>query len=274
MSVDVEDWFCVYNLSRLISYADWDKCESRVERNTRRLLDLFRGHRVEATFFVLGWVAERFPDLVREIERAGHEIASHGYSHRLLTFMSPDEFRADLQRSLDVLARTVRQPVIGFRAPSFSLTPRTLWAAPILRECGIRYDSSVFPVGFHPEYGMVDADLRPHQLIEGVLELPMGVTEVFGSRVPCSGGGYFRLYPYALTRRLMRACNAQGRSVMFYLHPWEVDPGQPRVGGMPWSLRFRHYNNLDKTEARLNRLLADFPFTSARNVIGGRASPA
>ena len=274
MSIDVEDWFCVYNLSRVIRFADWDKYESRVERNTVRLLDLFGRHQVEATFFVLGWVAERFPDLVREIERRGHEIASHGYSHRLLTLMTPEEFRVDLQRSLEVLARTASQEIHGFRAPSFSLTSKTLWAVDTLKQHGIRYDSSVFPVAFHPEYGMVEADLRPHYLGDDLVELPMGVAEVLGHRVPCSGGGYFRLYPYALTRRLMRLCNAQGRAVMFYLHPWELDPGQPRVRGLSWSTRFRHYNNLAKTEERLERLLEDFPFTSVRQLLAEHPSAA
>jgi len=267
MSIDLEDWFCVYNLSRLIPYADWDRCESRIERGTMRLLELFRKHNVEATFFVLGWVADRFPDLVKEVERGGHEIASHGYSHRLLTYMTPDEFRADLLRSLEVLARTTSQSVLGFRAPSFSLTSRTLWAVDILRESGIRYDSSVFPVGFHPDYGIVDADPSPHLLAEGLTELPMGVADVLGRKVPCSGGGYFRLFPYAVTRLLMRRCNAQGRPVIFYLHPWELDPGQPRMEGLSWSTRFRHYNNLDRTEERLDRLLGDFSFTSARNLL-------
>jgi polysaccharide deacetylase family protein (PEP-CTERM system associated) len=271
MSVDVEDWFCVHNLSRLIPYADWDKCESRVERGTARLLDLFGKHGVEATFFVLGWVADRFPDLVREIERRGHEVATHGYSHQLLTFMRPEDFRADLQRSLVALARTTTQQVRGFRAPSFSLTKRTLWAIDILRESGIQYDSSVFPVGFHPDYGIADADLRPHRLAEGLTELPMGVAEVLGRRIPCSGGGYFRLYPYVVTRALMRRCNQQGRPVMFYLHPWEADPEQPRVSGLSWSKRFRHYNNLDRTEERLESLLTDFAFTSARKLIAAQS---
>ena len=274
MSVDVEDWFCVHNLSRLIPYADWDKCESRVERSTGRLLELFGKHGVEATFFVLGWVADRFPDLVREIERRGHEVATHGYSHQLLTFMQPEDFRADLQRSLAALAKTTSQEVRGFRAPSFSLTNRTLWAVEILRESGIHYDSSVFPVGFHPDYGIGDADLRPHRLAEGLTELPMGVAEVLGRRVPCSGGGYFRLYPYAVTRALMRRCNQQGRPVMFYLHPWEADPEQPRVAGLSWSKRFRHYNNLDRTEERLERLLNDFAFTSARQLIAAQWRPS
>jgi polysaccharide deacetylase family protein (PEP-CTERM system associated) len=269
MTVDVEDWFCVYNLSRLIPYAEWDRCESRVEPSTLRLLELFRKHGVEATFFVLGWVAERFPDLVKEIERGGHEVASHGYSHRLLTFMEPEEFRDDLQRSLEVLAAATTQEVRGFRAPSFSVTGKTLWAADILKESGIRYDSSVFPVGLHPDYGMPDANLAPYELVEGLTELPMGVAEVLGWKIPCCGGGYFRLYPYQVTRWLMRRCNAQGRAVMFYLHPWEIDPGQPRVARLPWSKRFRHYNNLEKAEARLERLLSEFSFTSARTLIAG-----
>ena len=267
MSVDVEDWFCVYNLSRHIQYAEWDRCESRVERNTIRLLDMFRKHRVEATFFVLGWVADRFPDLVREIERGGHEVATHGYSHRLLTLMQPSEFSADLQRSLEVLAKVSNQEVRGFRAPSFSVTPKTLWAVEILKQNGIHYDSSVFPVRFHPEYGMPDSELGPYELAEGLTELPMSVAEIFGWRIPCCGGGYFRLYPYALTRQLMRRCHAQGRPVIFYLHPWEADPKQPRVKGMPWIKAFRHYNNLDKTEERLERLLEDFSFTSARTLL-------
>lgn len=267
MSVDVEDWFCVHNLSGLIPYTEWDRCESRVERNTELLLDLFASKGVEATFFVLGWVADRFPDLVREIDRRGHELATHGYSHRLLTAMQPEEFRADLQRSLAVLAPLTSQEIRGFRAPSFSLTKRTLWALDILRESGIRYDSSVFPVAFHPDYGIPEAGLSPYALADDLLELPMGVAEVLGRRIPCSGGGYFRLYPYALTRALMRKCNREGRPVMFYLHPWEADPAQPRVSGLPLSKRFRHYNNLDKTAARLDRLLSEFSFTSARRLI-------
>jgi polysaccharide deacetylase family protein (PEP-CTERM system associated) len=273
MSVDVEDWFCVYNLSGLIPYETWDRCESRVERSTLRLLELFGKHGVEATFFVLGWVAERFPDLVREIDRRGHEIATHGYSHRLLTFMRPAEFRDDLQRSLEVLARATTQEVRGFRAPSFSLTRKTVWAVDILREVGMQYDSSVFPVGFHPDYGFAGVQLAPYRLAEGLTELPVGVAEVLGQRVPCSGGGYFRLFPYAVTRRLMRMCNEQGRPVMFYLHPWELDPGQPRVQRLGWLRRFRHYTNLAKTEERLERLLADFSFYSARQLIAGREPP-
>jgi polysaccharide deacetylase family protein (PEP-CTERM system associated) len=268
MSVDLEDWFCVYNLSRLIRYADWDQCESRVERSTMRLLDLFARYRVQATFFVLGWVADRFPELVQEVERQGHEIASHGYSHQLLTSMQPEEFRVDLQRSLEALSKASSKAVWGFRAPSFSLTRSTLWAVDILSESGLRYDSSVFPVQFHPEYGIPDAELGPYRLRQNLTELPMSVAEIAGRRIPCCGGGYFRLYPYPVTRALMRRCNKQGRPVVFYLHPWEIDPEQPRVEGLSWSKRFRHYNHLGKTEERLEQLLNDFAFTTARELLG------
>jgi polysaccharide deacetylase family protein (PEP-CTERM system associated) len=267
-SVDLEDWFCVQNLSGVIRREAWDQCESRVERNTLLLLDLLSHRQVEATFFVLGWVAERHPDLVREVERRGHEIATHGYSHRLLTSLQPEEFRADLDRSLEVLARCSNRPVRGFRAPSFSVTRKTWWAVEILRSRGIQYDSSIFPIGFHPDYGIPDAPLRAHRLQEGLFELPMSCAEVMGRKVPCSGGGYFRLFPYTVTRALMRRCNQQGRPVIFYLHPWEVDPEQPRVD-LPALKRFRHYNNLERTAERLERLLEDFRFTSIRNLFAG-----
>jgi len=273
MSIDLEDWFCVYNLSHVFPPGDWPDCESRVERNTLRLLDLFARRHVEATFFVLGWVADRFPDLIREVERQGHEIASHGYSHRLITHMTPDEFDTDLAKSLETLARCVSEPPQGFRAPSFSVTRQTLWSLDSMRKRGIRYDSSVFPIGFHPDYGIGDAPLSPYAQPNGLLEIPMSCAVFGGRRVPCSGGGYFRLFPYATTRALMRRCQSQGRPVIFYLHPWEIDPGQPRVE-LPWSKKFRHYNNLDKTFGRLERLLSDFRFSSFRRVFEDRLSGA
>jgi polysaccharide deacetylase family protein (PEP-CTERM system associated) len=267
-SIDLEDWFCVQNLSGVIARDQWENCESRVERNTLLLLDLLSRHNVEATFFVLGWIAERFPDLVREVRLRGHEIATHGYSHRILTSLTPDEFRADLEKSLEILTPLSSEPIRGFRAPSFSVTRKTWWALDIMRSTGIAYDSSIFPVGFHPDYGVPDAPLEAYRLPEGPLELPMSCAEVFGRRLPCSGGGYFRLLPYLATRALMRQCNRQGRPVIFYLHPWEVDPGQPRVA-MPALKKFRHYNNLERTESRLERLLSDFSFTSIRKLFAG-----
>ncbi len=268
MSVDVEDWFTVENMRGVIPRQDWERLESRVERNVARLLELFSNHRIEATFFVLGWIAERHPDVVREIARRGHEVASHGYSHNMLTRMTPREFEADLTLSLETLARAGAPTVMGFRAPTFSVTRKTMWATDVLKTRGLRYDSSVFPIGFHPDYGIGDAPLGPHQLPNGIWELPMSCAEVAGRRIPCSGGGYFRLFPYAVMRALLRRTNAQGRPVVFYVHPWEIDPDQPRVNALPRLKRFRHYNNLERTYARLERLLGDFRFTSARRLLG------
>jgi polysaccharide deacetylase family protein (PEP-CTERM system associated) len=264
LSIDLEDWFCAYNLR--INIADWDKRELRVVPNTRRLLDLLERRRTRATFFVLGWIAERVPALVREIEARGHEIATHGYSHSLLTEMTPETFEADLCRSLDVIRACTSQPVLGFRAPSFTVTRKTLWALDILTRHGIRYDSSIFPIGYHPDYGIPGASLSIQQM-GAIAEVPMSLAEVMGRRIPCSGGGYFRVFPYAVTRWLMRTCNRQGRPVVFYVHPWEVDPAQPRVA-MPLSKRFRHYHNLDQTVPRLDRLLGDFEFTPIREILG------
>jgi polysaccharide deacetylase family protein (PEP-CTERM system associated) len=264
MTIDLEDWFCAYNLR--IKTENWGKQELRVVDNTRRILDLLAKHNTLATFFVLGWIAERVPDLVREIETRGHEIATHGYSHTVLTDMTPDGFEADLQRALDVTRACVKQEIIGFRAPSFTITNETLWALDILARHGIKYDSSVFPIGFHPDYGIADAVLSIHPM-GALTEVPMSVAEVFGRKIPCSGGGYFRVLPYSVTRFLMRQCNQEGRPVIFYVHPWETDPGQPRVR-LSLSKSFRHYFNLDKTMQRLDRLLGDFEFTSIRLVLG------
>lgn len=263
MTVDLEDWFCAYNLR--IKTQDWDKQELRVVDNTRRILDLLSKHNTQATFFVLGWIAERAPDLVREIEQRGHEIATHGYSHTVLTEMTPDAFDADLTRALKVTRACVQQDITGFRAPSFTITGKTLWALDILARHGIQYDSSVFPIGFHPDYGIADAELSIHPL-GALTEVPMSVADLFGRKIPCSGGGYFRVIPYAVTRFLMRQCNRQGRPVIFYLHPWETDPGQPRVKLSP-SKSFRHYFNLDKTMRRLDQLLTDFEFAPIKEIL-------
>ena len=264
ISIDLEDWFCAYNLR--IATKDWGKQELRVVDNTHRILNLLDQHNVQATFFVLGWFAEHTPDLIREVERRGHEIATHGYSHTVLTAMTPAEFEIDLQRALDITRSCVTQDIIGFRAPSFTITNKTLWAFDILARNGIRYDSSIFPISGHPDYGIGDAPLAIHP--RGALtEVPMSIAEIAGRRVPCSGGGYFRLFPYAVTKFLFERCNRQGRPVIFYLHPWEIDPGQPRRK-LSMSKSLRHYINLDRTLARLDRLLTDFQFTSIRKVLG------
>ena len=269
ISIDLEDWFCVHNLSKAIPRETWDSCELRVRDTTRRLISIFDSHKTKATFFVLGWVAERIPELVRELEDRGHEIALHGYNHLLLTEISPEEFDADLVRGLEALERCgVQTRPVGFRAPSFTVVKATKeWALPILEKYQFKYDSSVFPIGFHPDYGMVDAPLTPYKITENLHEFPMSCLEVMGKRFPFAGGGYFRLFPYAYTRYCMRKVNAQGRPAVFYLHPWELDPGQPRVKNLSLSQRLRHYRNLDQTEKRLEKLLNDFEFTTIREVL-------
>ncbi len=257
LSIDLEDWFCVSNFDTLIDRSVWSSCELRVVASTHRLLALFDRRGVKATFFVLGWIAEQVPELIREIAAAGHEIACHGYHHNRLDQLDAPRFALDLARALAILRELSPRPVEGYRAPSFSLTSRTLWALPVLREQGIRWDSSVFPFGGHPEYGIADAPLDPYWIADDLLELPMSVVEVAGQRLPCTGGGYFRLYPYSLSATLIRRCNAAGRPAIFYAHPWEFDPEQPRMP-LPRIKQFRHYNNLDKTMVRLDRLLGEF----------------
>ena len=270
ISVDLEDWFCVHNLQGVIRREDWDSCELRVSESTRRLIRLFDKHQTKATFFVLGWVAERLPDLIKELEDRGHEIAIHGYNHLLLTEITPSEFDEDLARALEVIARCgIRSQPLGFRAPSFTMVKSTKeWALPLLEKYQFKYDSSVFPIGFHPDYGMVEAPLIPYKITPDLHEFPMSCLEIMGRRFPFSGGGYFRLFPYAYTKFCMRKVNDQGRPAVFYLHPWELDPGQPRIKNLSFSKRFRHYRNLDQTEKRLDQLLQDFKFTTVREVLG------
>jgi len=269
MSIDLEDWFCVHNLSQAIKKEDRSKCELRAYESTKRILNLLDKHRTRATFFVLGWVAERLPELICEIERKGHEIAVHGYNHLLLTEITPHEFEEDLSRALETLENCgVKQHPIGFRAPSFTIVEKTKsWALRILEKHSFKYDSSVFPVGFHPDYGVADAPLAPYKITERLYEFPMSCLEVLGSRLPFSGGGYFRLFPYSYTKLCMKRCNAQGRPAVFYVHPWELDPGQPKIK-LTLSKEIRHYRNLHQTETRLDALLGDFQFTTVREVLG------
>jgi polysaccharide deacetylase family protein (PEP-CTERM system associated) len=263
MTVDVEDYFHVSAFAGVVSREQWPALESRVAANTDRMLDLFAEHGVRATFFVLGWVAERHPALVRRIARDGHELASHSYWHRLVYDLTPEEFREDLRRARDVLEAVAGVRVRGFRAPSYSIVERSLWALDVLAEEGYAYDASIFPVR-HDVYGIPDAPRAPH-LIERaagrLLELPGAAARVGGAPVPI-GGGYFRLLPYAATRwAIARYAAAERQPAMFYLHPWEIDPDQPRLQA-PLKSRMRHYNHLAQTEPRLRRLLRDFAWNS------------
>ena len=269
LTVDVEDYFHVTAFAGTISRNDWDNYPLRVVNSTRRLLELFDSCGVRATFFILGWVAERLPDLVREIAAQGHEVACHGYSHQLVYNQTPGEFRAETLRSKALLEDIIQAPVLGYRAASYSITGRSLWALDVLAEAGFSYDSSIFPVR-HDRYGIPGSPEFPHELKtpagHALVEFPLSTARVLGFRLPVAGGGYFRLYPYRLTKFGLSQINKMNRPFIFYLHPWEIDPGQPRV---PASLlsRFRHYNNLDKCESRLRRLMEDFSFDTARAVL-------
>ncbi|WP_135824052.1 XrtA system polysaccharide deacetylase [Halorussus ruber] len=256
LSVDVEDWFHAHNLGPAVSRDEWDECEFRVERNTRRILDLFDEHDTKATFFVLGWVAERLPELVREIDRRGHEIASHGYNHRLLSEMSADEIRADVGRSLEILEDLTDQPIRGYRAPSFSITDT---AVDVLADLDFEYDSSSFPVSNHDRYGSLSSksDDAFVELEAGVVEAQLPRLEAFGTGLPWAGGGYFRFIPYPVYRRGVKRI-ASSRDFIFYFHPWELDPDQPKFAELPLTNRVRHYTNLEETTDRLARLLSDF----------------
>ncbi|MGM0444190.1 MAG: XrtA system polysaccharide deacetylase [Fibrobacterota bacterium] len=268
LSVDLEDWFMVYNFSRLYTRTDWERCELRVVESTGRLLDLFDEYNVKATFFTLGWIADRVPELLQEIVHRGHEMASHGYGHELVKEIGPGPFKADLEKSLHAIDRACGVRPEGFRAPSFSVDPAMDWIFDTLTRAGIRYDSSLFPVPFHPDYAAKGIPLAPHEIRPGLLEFPMTCIPVGGVNIPCSGGGYFRLLPYAWFRYGFRYCNQHNRPAVFYLHPWELDPGQPRVGtGVSAFKRFRHYFNQKKTYSRLTHLLREFPFTTLKTVL-------
>ncbi|MBN2474405.1 MAG: DUF3473 domain-containing protein [Pirellulales bacterium] len=262
-TVDVEDYYQVSAFERDIPRDQWNRRDGRVVDNTHRILDLLQRHDVRGTFFVLGWVAQQHPQLVRDIHSRGHEIGSHSYGHRLIYDQSPDEFRDDLRRSRDVLEDAIGQAVTAYRAPSFSITKRSLWALEILVEEGFRVDSSVFPT-YHDRYGIPDAEPRIHQIdtAAGPLwEFPPSVVRFPRVNLPVSGGGYFRLYPLPWTVYCLGRINRRlQQPFMFYVHPWEIDPGQPRLRAGSRVSRFRHYVNLSRTASKLERLLQTFRF--------------
>jgi polysaccharide deacetylase family protein (PEP-CTERM system associated) len=259
LSFDVEDWFQVENLKGAIAADSWDRCDLRVVENTRRILRLLKRYDTRATFFILGWIAERCAGLVEEIAAAGHEIASHGYGHELIFRQNAAAFTLDLGKSKKIIETITGRPVRGYRAPSFSLTPETDWALDILRDQGFSYDSSVFPTSFHDRYGFKGSSRFPFRHRNGLVELPLSTVKIRRFNLPAAGGGYFRLIPYLFFRRMGQSINREGKPLIFYLHPWELDPGQPRMP-IRRDYRFRHYVNLDRTEPRLERLLKEFPF--------------
>jgi polysaccharide deacetylase family protein (PEP-CTERM system associated) len=269
ISIDVEDYFHVAALAEKISPDNWDSFQCRVERNTNNLLDLFDEFHVKGTFFVLGWVAERYPQLVKKIHEQGHEIASHGYSHQLIYTQSPEVFKKETIKSKQILEDIIQEPVVGYRAASYSITEKSKWAIDILVEAGFKYDSSIFPVK-HDRYGMSAAPRYPyiHETEKGnkITEFPLSTFKIMSYKLPIAGGGYFRLFPYWFSKLGLASNNRAGKPFIFYLHPWEVDPDQP-VFDVSLLSKFRHYNNLDKCRSRLSRLLQDFEFDTVKSVL-------
>jgi polysaccharide deacetylase family protein (PEP-CTERM system associated) len=257
LSIDVEEWFHTSALDRYIGIDQWESLASRLAPNVYRLLEILETRKIKATFFILGWVAERHPNLVREIADRGHEIASHGYRHRLIYDLTPEKFKDYLARAKKGLEDIIGKRVAGYRATSFSIVKKSLWALELIREAGFLYDSSIVPIGYHDLYGIEGFPRFPFVHGNGVMEIPPSTIRILGKNIPL-GGGYFRLLPYWLTRQGINRINREGQPAMIYLHPWELDACCPRVEKADLRTRFRQYVNLHRTEARLTKLLEDF----------------
>lgn len=275
LTIDVEDYYHVSAFAAAVRCEDWGRYESRVERNTYRVLDLLDEYKARATFFVLGWVAERYPSLVRAIMNRGHEVASHGYAHQLIYTQTPSQFREETRRSKKIVEDIIGQSIIGYRAASYSIIEESLWALDILAEEGFQYDSSIFPIR-HDRYGIPGHE-RFHHVLYGkghlaIAEVPLSTLRIAGLNLPVAGGGYLRLLPYALTHLALLYLNRQeGQPAVVYFHPWEIDPEQPRIKA-GWLSRFRHYTNLGRMEGKLRKLLTNFSFAPIREVYAGSLS--
>jgi polysaccharide deacetylase family protein (PEP-CTERM system associated) len=270
LTIDVEDYFQVSAFEPHVSRDSWDAQPRRVEANVDRILGMLAEQGARATFFTLGWLAERHPAMVRRIVDGGHELASHGHSHGRATDQRPEEFLSDIRRAKAVLEQIGGCAVRGYRAPSFSIGPANRWAFDCIAEAGYRYSSSVYPIR-HDHYGAPDAPRVPHEVAAGLVELPVATVRLWNANLPAGGGGYFRLLPYVLSRwSLARINEVEGRPAIFYFHPWELDPEQPRVRGLSAKARFRHYLNLGRTQPRLARLLRDFTWDRVDDVFACR----
>jgi len=266
LTVDVEDYFHVAAFEKNIPVSSWDSMPVRVFDNTQRLLDLFEQHNATATFFLLGWVAARYPQLVKDIHRRGHEVASHGYNHTKATSQSPAQFAADVRDTKALLEDLTGTAVIGYRAPSFSIDKTNEWAFTELQQAGYKYSSSTYPVK-HDLYGTPDWPQQPYMRPEGIWEFPMPILNIAGKQWPVAGGGYFRLMPYWLSKGLInRYLEKNQHPYMFYFHPWEIDPNQPRINNASLKSKFRHYTNLNKMEGKVSSLLQDFNWHSVKHV--------
>ena len=270
LTIDVEDYFQVSAFAPHIARSEWNARECRVERNVDRILAMLDAHGTKATFFTLGWIAERYPQLVRRLVAEGHELASHGYGHERASDLSVAAFRNDIESAKKILEDLGGVEVRGYRAPSFSIGHANLWAFDCLADAGYRYSSSIYPIR-HDHYGMPDAPRFAHQQPSGLLEVPITTLRLFEQNLPSSGGGYFRLLPYALSRWMLRRVNSQdAQAAIFYFHPWEIDAAQPRIAGIGAKTRFRHYLNLHRMEDRLDRLLGDFKWGRMDEIFLGK----
>lgn len=267
LSFDVEDWFTVRNMREVIQDKDWDAQQLRVDIGLNFILKELAERNIKATFFVLGWIADRCPQVVIDIAHAGHEVASHGYSHTPIDLMTPEEFAADLKKSLVAIERITGRKVKGYRAPSFSITKKTAWALEIIKKCGLEYDSSIFST-IHPDYGINNFPTNITS-IRGLLEVPLRKGNFYGAEVPVCGGGYFRMLPYTLIKSTLKQ-TLKSESLVMYFHPWEFDPAQPKVD-LPALKKFRHYVGLGSNKEKFISLLNDFNFTTIANLISGSA---
>lgn len=273
LTIDVEDYFQVSAFAPYIARSEWDRRECRIERNVDRILSMLDRHQTQATFFTLGWIAERYPQLIRRIADQGHEIASHGHGHQRATDLDEADFIVDIERAKNVLEDVGGTAVTGYRAPSFSIGTHNLWAFDCLARAGYRYSSSIYPIQ-HDHYGMPNAPRFAHRVNDTLMEIPITTLRLFGRNLPASGGGYFRLLPYSVSRWMLRQVHArEGESAVFYFHPWEIDGDQPRIAGIDRKTRFRHYVNIDRMEQRLNCLLRDFQWGRMDHLFLNRAVP-
>ena len=274
LTIDVEDYFQVSAFAPYIRRDEWTARECRIERNVNRILDMLAARDARATFFTLGWVAERYPQVVRRIVADGHELASHGYGHERVSDLTPEAFSADVTRAKKLLEDIAGTTVRGYRAPSFSIGTGNLWAFDVLARTGHSYSSSIYPIQ-HDHYGMPDSPRFAYRLANGMLEIPVTTVRLGKRNLPSGGGGYFRLLPYALSRWMLRRVNRHdGEAAVFYFHPWEIDPEQPRVAGVNAKTRFRHYVNIARTESRLQSLLSDFRWGRMDQIFLPRAGAA
>jgi len=264
LSFDVEDWYQVENLKEVIKFKDWPKCKKRLSKNINKILNILKQKNVKATFFILGWIAEHYPEIVKKIVKQGHEIATHGYKHTLIYKQKPEKFESELKKSINLIEKITNKKILGHRAASFSITKKSLWAISILKKLGLKYDSSIFPIK-RKTYGIPKAPISPYNIKKDFIEFPLSTIYFLGKNIPI-GGGYFRVSPYFITKWVIKKANKQNRPAIVYLHPWEFDPDQPKLK-ISFFKKFRHYTNLDKTEKRFKKLLDDFEFAPVKEVL-------